>query len=81
MEHGKKAVEDCRSPRRFAIFPRLGSRQVVECASPLALCGAWIGPCSSGRCVGGIQSGRLKEGKEITHDWEAAKAELRRRAS
>ena len=24
---------------------------------------------------------RLKEGKEIAHDWEAAKAELRRRAA
>ncbi len=24
---------------------------------------------------------RLREGKEIVHDWEAAKAELRRRAS
>jgi hypothetical protein len=24
---------------------------------------------------------RLKEGKEISHDWEAAKAELRRRAA
>lgn len=35
-----KAVEDYRSPRRFAMSEAREVRQVLECASPLALCSA-----------------------------------------
>jgi hypothetical protein len=40
---GWKAVEDDRSPRRFAMGRTWGIRQVLECASPLALGWSSIG--------------------------------------